>query len=100
MIKLIALFRKPDNVEAFDTHYHQVHIPLVKKMPGMKKLELTRITGAPIGETKVHMMAEMYFDDQDAMNASAASPEGKAAMKDLMGFAANLVTLFHGEIRD
>ena len=97
MVKLIVLYRKPDDVGAFDDHYFQVHIPLVKKMPGLKKLEITRITGAPIGGTKYHMMAEMYFDDPDSMNAAAASPEGKAATKNLMAFAANLVTMFHGE---
>lgn len=100
MVKLIALYRNPENVEAFDSHYFQVHTPLVRKMPGLKKLEVTRITGAPIGDTKFHMMAEMYFDDQDSMNAAAASPEGKAATKDLMGFAANLVTMFHGETKE
>ncbi len=100
MVKLIALYREPDNVESFDNHYHQVHIPLVKKMPGLTKLELTKITGAPIGETKFHIMEEMYFDDDDSMNAAMASPEGKAASKDLMGFAANLVTIFYGHIRE
>lgn len=100
MVKLIALYRKPDNIEAFDNHYLQVHIPLVRKMPGLRRLEVTRITGAPIGDTKYHTMAEMYFDDQDSLNTGAASPEGKAATKDLMGFAANLVTMFYGETKD
>ena len=100
MVKLIALFRKPDNIESFDTHYLQVHIPLIEKMPGLKKLEVTRITGAPIGDTKFHMMAEMYFDNQDSMNVATASREGKAAAKDLMAFAANLVTMFHGETKE
>ena len=108
MVKLIALFRKPAanpagtpaDTAAFDSHYHDVHLPLIRKMPGLRKLEVTKITGAPIGETKFHVMAEMYFDSADALNASSASPEGKAAARDLMSFAADTVMLFIGEVAE
>jgi len=98
MVKLIALYRKPADAQEFDKHYDEVHTPLVKKMPGLRKLEITRITGAPIGETRYHLMCEMYFDSVDALNASNASPEGKATARDLMSFAADVVTLFYGEV--
>jgi len=100
MVKLIALYRKPADVEAFDKHYQEVHIPLVKKTPGLRKIEITKITGAPIGEAKYHVMAEMYYDSLDAMNAGNASAEGRAAAKDLMSFAADVVTLFYGEVKE
>ncbi len=99
MVKLIALYRKPADVQEFDKHYEQVHTPLVLRMPGLRKLEVTRITGSPIGESKYHLMAEMYFDSLDALNAANASPEGKAAARDLMSFAADVVTLFFGEVK-
>jgi uncharacterized protein (TIGR02118 family) len=98
MVKLIALYRTPENKEEFDNHYFKVHTPLVKKMPGLRKLEVARITGAPIGEPKHYLIAEMYFDNQDAMNASMASAEGKATARDLMSFAANLVTMFYADV--
>jgi uncharacterized protein (TIGR02118 family) len=98
MVKLIALYRTPENVEEFDKHYNEVHTPLVQKMPGLRKLEVARIVGAPIGEAKHHLIAEMYFDSMDALNASMASPEGKAAARDLMGFAGNVVTMFYAEV--
>ncbi|MBI4547345.1 MAG: EthD family reductase [Ignavibacteriae bacterium] len=100
MVKLIALYRKPADFEAFDEHYHNVHIPLVKKIPGLRKIELTKITGAPMGEARYHVMAEMYYDSLDAMNAGNASTEGRAAAKDLMSFAADVVTLFYGEVKE
>jgi len=99
MIKLIALFRKREDMAEFDTHYANVHTPLVQKYPGLRKLEITRITGAPIGETKFHLMAEMYFDTKEAMDAALASPEGKAVARDLMNFAADIVTVFFGEVK-
>jgi uncharacterized protein (TIGR02118 family) len=97
MTKLIALYRKRDDMTEFDKHYETVHAPLVKQYPGLKKLEITRITGAPIGESKYHFMAEMYFESREAMDAALASKEGKAVARDLMGFAADIVTVFMGE---
>jgi uncharacterized protein (TIGR02118 family) len=98
MVKLIALYKMPEDKAAFNSHYNEVHTPLVKKMPGLKKLEVARITGAPIGEPKHYLIAEMYFDTQDAMNDALASSEGKATAKDLMSFAAPLVSMFFAEV--
>jgi len=97
MTKLIALYRKPADLAAFDAHYRDTHTPLVRKYPGLRKLEITQITGAPIGETKFYLMAEMYFDSKSAMDTALVSPEGKAVARDLMSFAADIVIVFHGE---
>ncbi len=97
MTKLIALYRKPPDPEGFDKHYFEVHTPLVRKYPGLRKLEITRVTGAPIGETQYHILCEMYFDNKDAMDAALASPEGKAVTRDLLSFAADVVTVFIGD---
>src|SRR5689334_21031 len=97
MVKLIALYRTPDDTAAFDKHYFDVHLPLVRKTPGLRKLEVLRVTGAPIGESKYHLLAELSYDSLEAMNAANASPEGKAVARDVMSFAAGVVTLFYGE---
>ena len=33
MAKLIALYKHPENKEAFDAHYFNVHAPLTAKIP-------------------------------------------------------------------
>lgn len=98
MIKLIALYRKPSDPGEFDRHYFDVHLPLIRKFPGIRNIEVTRVTGAPIGEAKFHLVAEMYFDSRDAMDRALASPEGKAVTRDIMSFAADIITVFHGEV--
>ncbi len=100
MVKLIALYKKPSDTQAFDEHYNNTHTPLVKKMPGLKKLEVSRITSAIGGEAKFYLLAEMYFDNEDALNAAMASPEGKAAGKDLMDFAGGLVQMMIAEVAE
>ncbi len=98
MIKLIALYKKPADPDLFLKHYNEVHLPLIRKIPGLRNLEVVHVTGAPFGESNFWLMAGMTYDSLDAMNAANASPEGRAAAKDLMSFAADVVTLFFGEV--
>jgi uncharacterized protein (TIGR02118 family) len=100
MVKLIALYKKPADLAEFEKHYFDVHLPLIKKAPGLRKIEVTKINGSPFGDAQYAYMAEMYYDSLEDMNASNASAEGKAAAKDLMGFAAKIVTLFFGEVKE
>ena len=100
MVKLVALYKTPEDIKKFEDHYNEVHTPLVKKYPGLRKLEVSKITGAPIGEPRHFLMAEMYFDNQDAMHRAFATPEGKSAARDLMEFAGNLVTMFYAEVKE
>lgn len=97
MIKLVALFKNPSDPEVFDQHFQNVHLPLVRSIPGLRNLEILRVKGAPIGESPYHVMAELTFDSRDAMDAAFATHEGRAVARDLVGFAAKVVTVFHGE---
>ena len=98
MVKFVALFKKPADVGAFETHYNEIHAPMARKIPGLKKLEVSHMTGSPAGEPKFYMMAELYFDDQDAMFAGLNSDEGKAAAKDVMGFAGDLIHMMFAKV--
>jgi len=91
MVKLVALYKKPADAEAFEKHYTEIHTPLARKMPGLKKLEVCRCFGSPGGEPKFYMVAEMSFETKEALFAALGSPEGKAAAKDVMGFAGDLI---------
>jgi uncharacterized protein (TIGR02118 family) len=67
-------------------------------MPGLKRLEVSRVFGAPMGEPRYHVTAEMYFDDRDAMFAALKSEEGQAAARDVMSFAGDLVHLMFADV--
>jgi uncharacterized protein (TIGR02118 family) len=97
MITLVALYRRPPEPEEFDRHFTEVHLPLLRQFPGLRALDVLRVTGAPIGESKFHVLVQASFDSRAAMDAALASREGKAVARDLMMFAADLVTVFHGE---
>ena len=98
MAKLIALYKHPENKETFDDHYFNVHSPLTAKIPGLREMKITKISGSPMGgEGKYYLTCEMKYDNLEALQAGLRSAEGKASGKDLMGFAGNLVTLMIGE---
>lgn len=97
MVKLVALYHKPANVDAFEQHYAQIHIPLVERIPGILKTEWTRFLASPQGEAPYYMMYEMYFDSMESYTIAMKSEENKAAGQDLMSFAKDLVTLMIAE---
>ena len=98
MIKLIALYKQPKDKEAFDEHYFNVHGPITEKIPGLQRMEVTKINGTPMGkESEFYILCEMYYENHEALQAGMRSAEGKASGKDLMGFAGDLVTLMIGE---
>ena len=92
-VKLLALYRKPEDVDAFLAHYRDVHMPLIAKVPGLQKAVVNRVDKALMGEAPYFLIAELHFADQAAFDAGMASAENRAAGKDLMSFARDLVTL-------
>ncbi|MEP7218298.1 MAG: EthD family reductase [Bacteroidota bacterium] len=100
MYKLTALFKHPSNVEEFDTHYNEVHAPLMRKVPGLQKLLVSRNLRSFGAESPYYLIAEMHFPDRETFKTAMASDENKAAGKDVMGFAGDLVTMVHGEFQE
>lgn len=95
MIILNALYKKPDNKEAFHNHYENIHMPLVRKVPGLVKAEAEMVTTTFSGEKDDHyMLARMYYENNDSFKAAMQSKENAATGKDLRNFAQSGVSLF------
>lgn len=94
MVKLIALYERPDDVEAFLEHYREVHTPLVLELPGLERLVVDRVTADAFGgEPRYFLIAEMHFADRAALDAALKSPQNRALGQDVMRFAKGLVTV-------
>jgi uncharacterized protein (TIGR02118 family) len=96
MTKLIVVYRIPRDPAEFDRYYAQVHTPLAKKIPGLRRFEVTRVTGAPSGASDLYLIAELYFDNAAAREAALTSNEGKAAEADVPKFAEGIVSVYFG----
>lgn len=99
MVKLTALYRKPEDATRFEQIYFGQHVPLAKKMPGLRKFEVNRVAGAPRGEPEYYLTADLYFDDMEAMQQSMASEESRAAARTLRDAGAQ-VTMLLAEVEE
>jgi uncharacterized protein (TIGR02118 family) len=82
--KMVVIYQTPKDKAAFDRHYLDVHIPLAKKLPGLRKYELSSENTilSPTGHSNAYMVATLYFDSLEAIKASFATPEGQACAAD------------------
>ena len=90
MIKTIGLLTRKDGWthEQFMKHWVEIHAPLAPAVPGLRRYVQNHIQGertrADITETPVEIdgVAELWFDDQAALEAAALTPEMKALHAD------------------
>lgn len=77
------VYPTPADQAAFDQHYRDVHVPLAKKLPGLRQYTVSRNAIPVQGTEDFHLVAELDWDDMGAMQAAFASPEGQATAADL-----------------
>jgi uncharacterized protein (TIGR02118 family) len=88
MARMVVIYKTPADVAAFDKHYYEIHVPLAKKLPGLRKYEVSRgPIATPAGASGIHLIATLHFDDLAAIKKAFASPEGQAAGADRRIFA-------------
>jgi uncharacterized protein (TIGR02118 family) len=88
MAHVVVMYRTPKDAAVFDKHYFETHVPLVNKMPGLRKYEVSQgPVATPVGPSPFYLVATLYFDNVAAVKAGFASPEGKAAAADVQKFA-------------
>ena len=97
MAEMIVIYKTPRNPAAFDRHYLEVHVPLARRLPGLRMLETNR---GPIislyGASEAHLVATLHFDSLSDINAAFMSECGHACAADRQQLAphANDVQMF------
>lgn len=83
MARMVVIYKTPKDAAAFDKHYVEAHVPLARKLQGLRKYEVSRgpiVT--PAGGPPFHMVATLHFDSLAAIQAAFATPEGRACAAD------------------
>jgi uncharacterized protein (TIGR02118 family) len=100
MATLAVMYKTPKDVAAFDKHYVEKHIPLVRKIPGLRKYEVSQgPVATPAGPSGYHLVALLQYDNVAAIQAAFGSPEGQAAVADVQGFATGGVDIIMFDTR-
>jgi len=88
MARLVVMYKTPKDAAAFDKYYLDKHVPIAKKIPGLRKYEVSRgPIATPSGASAYHLIATLHFDDIAAIQNAFASAEGQAAAADVQVFA-------------
>jgi uncharacterized protein (TIGR02118 family) len=90
MIKSISLLTRKDGMthEQFMKHWFEVHAPLAHAVPGVRRYVQSHIVterkrpDIPSHDVDVDGIAELWYDDADAMTRAHATPEAKALHAD------------------
>lgn len=87
MATLLVLFRTPQDPAAFESHYFDVHLPLARKLPGLRSIRVDRVAQTGPEADDYHFVAQLEFGSVEELRAALRSPEGRMAGNDLAQFA-------------
>ncbi|MGI8999704.1 MAG: EthD family reductase [Candidatus Limnocylindria bacterium] len=94
MPRLVVLYTTPEDTDAFEAHYRDVHNPIVARYPNLRDMRLSKVSGVGGRDSAFFLMAEMIFDTAADLDDALASEAGAASAKDLRNFAGAGVTMF------
>jgi uncharacterized protein (TIGR02118 family) len=90
MIKTIGLLTRKSGWthEQFTRHWVETHAPLAHKVPGLRRYVQSHIrdqrtrADIPALDVEIDGIAELWFDDQTALETASRTPEMKALHAD------------------
>jgi uncharacterized protein (TIGR02118 family) len=89
------MYNTPKDTAAFDKHYSEKHVPLAKKIPGVRKYEVSQGgVMSPAGASNYYLVAILQFDNMAAIQQAFGSAEGQAAVADVQTFATGGVDIY------
>jgi uncharacterized protein (TIGR02118 family) len=85
---MVVIYKRPDlTPEQFRRHLQEIHGPLAKNLPGLRKYVQNFVRADPKRTPGWEAVVELYFDNWSSMEAAWASPQGTASDADLPIFA-------------
>jgi uncharacterized protein (TIGR02118 family) len=93
MAQLLVIYGTPADAAEFDRYYSEIHIPLVRKIAGLRSYRINEGPVQALAGIAPYLVAILEFDSMDDLKAGLASPEGQAAAGDLPNFASGGATL-------
>ena len=99
MFKFVTLYRRVDDEMALEGFFSGTHLPLAEKLPYLAKREVSRISRKPGGgESRFHLMFELYFDTEIHFQKAISSEIGIELITALKPWAdAKIITWFFSD---
>jgi uncharacterized protein (TIGR02118 family) len=100
MWQFTVFYRRPDDPEAFDRHYREVHVPLTWKFPGLRRMTLAHPIPEDENFNQIYMISTMYWDDLESLRAALKSQARAEAWEDANSFRQYQVGRYISEVED
>lgn len=98
MIRLTVLYGHPDDPAEFDRYYREIHIPLAKKMKGLKGWTIGKCQSPdPQASPAYYLIVGLYADDREQMESILQSDAGQQTIADVEKFATGGVTFLYDD---
>ena len=83
ILNIVATECPAENEARFNKWYNEVHVPMLLKYKGLKKVGRYRLMGESEGQAKY--LAIYGFETKEALDGLPKSPEFAAAMEEMQG---------------
>jgi uncharacterized protein (TIGR02118 family) len=98
MFKFVVLYYRVDDEDTLEDFFANTHRALLEQLPGLRRLEVSRVTSQPFGRSRFHLMVEAYFDNEAAMRQGLVSQPGLEMMNALRPWAdERLIAWFYAD---
>jgi uncharacterized protein (TIGR02118 family) len=98
MFKFVTIYRRVDDEQALEDFFANTHLQLAEQLPNLLKREVSRITRKPGGESRYHLMFELYFASEATFQEAIATKTGVALIQALKLWAdAKIITWFFSD---
>jgi uncharacterized protein (TIGR02118 family) len=97
MHKLMVVFKSSDDSLTLETQWSTEFVARAERMPGLRRVSVSRIVGGPGDSIDLHLVHELYFDDLDSLKKALASDRGQEAGRALMAFGGENVGVYFAQ---
>lgn len=98
MYQFTVIYYRVDDENALEEFFSNTHLPLVEALPGLRRLEIGRVLGQPLGASRFYLTVVADFENEAAFRAAQLSQPGVALMNALRSWAENkLIAWFYAD---
>ena len=98
MVRLTVLYGHPRDPAEFHRYYREVHIPLARKMQGLKGWTIGKCVSAdPNERPEYYMIVGLWADSRKELDDILATPAGQATIEDVPKFATGGVVFLYDD---
>ncbi len=93
MYKVLILFGPPLDKAAFGRYFEESHRPMLDSLAHSDSVEVNWVAGSVSGDLPVHLLVELIFATEEALQDALNSDAGQRMARDYPSFASGGVTI-------